>query len=322
MSSRSLRASGDVWTLPIVLQGRGQEFAAFQPGQSVRLVDRRTGAATAILHLEDKYEINPRQIAERWFGTSDAAHPGVRRLLNRGLTFLGGPIESLANAPSTRSPYELSPAQTRMLFDMKGWSKIVAFHARNVPHRGHEHLIANACERSNADGVLIQPLVGPKQSGDFSDGVVLAAYERLIRLAFPNALLASLSGYHRFSGPREAVFSALCSRNFGCTHFVLGRDPASNGDLDSARQLFEQLGDIGITPVYFDAVYFSDDERTTVEQNGDRNGLREISGSRIRELLASRQGVPAWCMRDELSGWLASEQSGGAKLFELPGQVH
>lgn len=313
--------TGDVWTLPIVLQGRGQEFAAFQPGQSVRLVDRRTGAAAAIFHLEDKYEIDPRQIAERWFGTSDAAHPGVRRLLNRGLTFLGGPIESLASATATRSPYELSPAQTRMLFDMKGWSKVVAFHARNVPHRGHEHLIANACERSNADGVLIQPLVGPKVSGDFSNGVVLAAYERLIRLAFPNALLASLSGYHRFSGAREAVFAALCSRNFGCTHFVLGRDPESNGDLDSARELFEQLGDIGITPVYFDAVYFSDDERTTVEQKENRNGLREISGSRIRKLLASQQAVPAWCMRDELSGWLTSEQSAGSALFELPGHV-
>jgi pyruvate kinase len=313
--------TGEVWPLPIVLAGKGQEFAAFQPGQSVRLVDRRTGVATAILHLEEKYEIDPRSVAKRWFGTFDTAHPGVQRLIQRGLTFLGGPIEPIDSPAAVRSPYELSPAQTRMLFDMKGWSKIVAFPARSVPHRGHEHLIANACERSNADGVLIQPLVGPKASGDFSNGVVLSAYEQLIRLAFPNALLASLSGYQRFSPSREAVFLALCSRNFGCTHFVLGRDPESHDDFDAARQLFDELGDVGITPVYFDAVYFSDDERATVEQKENRHGLREISGGHIRKLLASQQAVPAWCMRDELSGWLASEQNAGATLFEHSGHV-
>ena len=157
--------TGEAWTLPIVLQGKGQEFAAFQPGQSVRLVDQRTGQAAAILHLEDKFEIDPRQVAQRWFGTTDFSHPGVRRLVSRGLTLLGGPIEPLATSALTRTPFELTPVQTRMLFDIKGWTKIVGFHSRNVPHRGHEHLITHACERSNADGVLIQPAIGPKEAG-------------------------------------------------------------------------------------------------------------------------------------------------------------
>ncbi len=312
---------GEAWTMPIVLQGKGQEFAAFEPGQSVRLVDQHTGQAAAILHLEDKYEIDPQCVARRWFGTTDPSHPGVRRFRSRGLTLLGGAIEPLASAATTRSPYELTPVQTRMLFDVKGWTKIVAFHTRNVPHRGHEHLIANACERSNADGVLIHPAIGPKRPGDFSGGVVLSAYERLVRLAFPHALLAAFGTYQRHSGPREVVFAALCCKNFGCTHFVLGRDPAEPGSIDQSRQereLFERLGDVGITPVYFDTVYFSDAEGATVEQTDRADGLREISGTQIKSLLASHENVPAWCMRDELSSWLVDERNAGMPLFVLP----
>jgi sulfate adenylyltransferase len=111
---------GQIWTMPILLQGRSQEFAAFQPGQSIRLIDRRTGQSTAILHLEDKYEVDLNHVAERWFGTTDQAHPGVARFMNRGITMLGGPIEYLESANVARSPYQLTPKQTRMLFDIKG----------------------------------------------------------------------------------------------------------------------------------------------------------------------------------------------------------
>ena len=177
----------------------------------------------------------------------------------------------------TRSPYELTPAQTRMIFDVKGWSKIVAFHTRNVPHRGHEHIIAHACERCHADGVLIHPAIGPKKPGDFSADAILGAYERLIRLAYPNALLAAFGTYSRYCGPREAVFTALCRKNFGCTHFVLGRDHTGVGDFYAPhqnRELFESLGDIGITPVFFDTVYFSDEAGDTVESDEGTNTTR------------------------------------------------
>jgi pyruvate kinase len=313
--------NGDVWTLPILLQGKCQEFAAFQPGQSARLIDQRTGQSIAILHVQDKYEIDPQSVARRWFGTADMSHLGVARLMRRGLTLLGGPIEYLAPAAIDRSPYELTPTQTRMIFDIKGWTKIVAFQSRNVPHRGHEHIITHACDRCHADGVLLHPAIGPKTSGDFSADAILGAYERLIRLAFPNALLAAFSSYSRYSGPREAVFSALCRKNFGCTHFVLGRDHAAVDGIyrpGSNRELFQLLGDIGITPVFFDTVYFSDTDGATVEANNHAAGLREISGARIRAMLANREAVPPWCMRNELSGWLIDEQDAGAKLFVPP----
>jgi pyruvate kinase len=313
--------TGEVWTLPILLQGKCQELAAFQPGQSARLIDSRTGQSIAILHVEDKYEIDPKSVARRWFGTTDKSHLGVARLMERGLTLLGGPIEYLAHAAVERSPYELTPTQTRMIFDIKGWTKIVAFQSRNVPHRGHEHIITHASDRCHADGVLLHPAIGPKTSGDFSGNAILGAYERLIRLVFPNALLAAFSTYPRYSGPREAVFSALCRKNFGCTHFVLGRDHAGiNDDFqpDSNRELFESLGDIGITPVFFDTVYFSDTDGATVESTSSAAGLREISGTQIRAMLANHEAVPAWCMRDELSGWLVDEQDAGTKLFVSP----
>lgn len=309
---------GQVWTMPIVLQGRSQEFAAFQPGQSIRLIDPRTGESTAILHLEDKFEVELENIAKRWFGTADVAHPGVSRFLSRGVTLLGGPIEYLGPPSIARSPYQLTPQQTRMIFDIKGWTKIVAFHTRNVPHRGHEHVISHACERASADGILIHPVIGPKKSGDFTPQVIMGAYERLISARVPNALLAAFSTYSRYCGPREAVFTALCRKNFGCTHFVLGRDHTGVGGFYTANQnrdLFESLGDIGITPVFFDSVYYSEQRNETVEATCLRDDLREISGTLVRRALVEDEAVPEWCMGGDISGWLHEQRAAGIELF-------
>ncbi len=311
--------TGDIWTMPIILQGKSQEFAAYQPGQSIRLIDHRTGESTAILHLEDKYEVDLESVANRWFGTTDRSHPGVARFMNRGVTLIGGPIEYLGPASIARSPYQLTPEQTRMLFEIKGWSKIVAFHTRNVPHRGHEHVIANACERSNADGVLIHPVIGPKKSGDFTPEAIMGAYERLISERLPNSLLAAFSTYSRYCGPREAVFTALCRKNFGCTHFVLGRDHTGVGNFYAANQnkdLFDKLGDIGITPVFFDTVYYSEEQDAMVESaTPDENHLRSISGTMIRKLLSEGQSVPNWAMREEVSNWLLELREARKPLF-------
>ena len=239
--------------------------------------------------------------------------------MDRGVTMLGGPIEYLGPASIARSPYQLTPEQTRMVFDIKGWTKIVAFHTRNVPHRGHEHVIANACERSNADGVLIHPVIGPKKSGDFTPEAIMGAYERLISARFPNSLLAAFSTYSRYSGPREAVFTALCRKNFGCTHFVLGRDHTGVGGFYSANQnkeLFDSLGEIGITPVFFDTVYYSEEQDAMIESDvPDEKHLRTLSGTMIRQMLGENQPVPTWCMREEVSSWLLEMRKAKQPLF-------
>jgi ATP sulfurylase len=315
---RNRLPGGQIWTMPIVLQGKSQEFAAFQPGQSIRLIDQRTGESTAILHLEDKYEIELESIAERWFGTSDRNHPGVARFVSRGATLLGGPIEYLGPASVARSPYQLTPQQTRMIFDIKGWTKIVAFHTRNVPHRGHEHVISHACERANADGILIHPVIGPKKKGDFTPHAVMGAYEQLISARVPNALLAAFSTYSRFCGPREAVFTALCRKNFGCTHFVLGRDHTGVGGFygpSENRDLFELLGDIGISPVFFDSVYFSEVCNSTVEAAASSEELREISGTSVRRALTQSETIPDWCMDGDIANWLHEQRAAGIDLF-------
>lgn len=309
--------NGAAWTMPIILQGKSQEFAAFQAGQAVRLIDTRNGSNLAVLQIEDKFEISRESIAERWFGTTDKRHPGVRRFAAGGLTLLGGPIEKLQSS-AARSPFELTPAQTRMIFDVKGWSKIVAHHVESAPHLAHEHIIGRACERSRADGILIHPAIGVKRAGELSTEVILGTFERLVQLAFPHALFAAFGTYARFAGPRETVFHALCRKNFGCTHFIVANEAGGLSEWyspEATRELFQSLGDIGITPVYFDKVYFSETDGGTVEGPWNAGGLQELSDARIHEFLAADEAIPATYMRSEVAQWLADHQRNGIPLF-------
>jgi ATP sulfurylase len=235
------------------------------------------------------------------------------------MAMLGGPVEYLGPATIARSPYELTPEQARMVFDIKGWTKIVAFHTRNVPHRGHEHIIANAAERCNADGIFIHPVIGPKKSGDFTSRAILGAYEKLTLARFPNAILAAFSTYSRYCGPREAVFTALCRKNFGCTHFVLGRDHTGVGSFYAPyqnKELFDSLGDIGIAPVFFDPVLFSTEDGTTVEcATAESEKYHAISGTMVRDLLGQQKAIPVWCMHKDISNWLLEMRKTGEELF-------
>jgi len=309
--------TGEVWPMPIVLQGKSQEFAAFHPGQSIRLVDQRTGESTAVLFLEEKYEIDLQQVARRWFGTTDRSHPGVARFMSRGVTLLGGPIEYLGPSSVPRSPYQLTPRQTRLIFDAKGWTRIVGFHTRNVPHRGHEHVILQACERAGADGILIHPVIGLRKLGDFTPSAILSAYERLIAARVPQGVLAAFGAYSRFCGPREAVFTALCRKNYGCTHFIVGRDHAGVGGFyagHDTRALFDALGDIGIAPVYFDSICVAAESDETFEALPGATG-RPLSGTAIRDFLARGEQVPEWCMEPDISAVLTGLRDLGQPLF-------
>ena len=201
-----------------------------------------------------------------------------------------------------------------MIFDIKGWTKIVAFHTRNVPHRGHEHVIAHACERCNADGILIHPVIGPKKPGDFSPQAVLGAYERLIpagrtqracwrRSALTPALRPARGGVHG-ALPEEFRLHALRAR------------PRSHGrrrllPRHQNRDLVDSLGDIGITPVFFDSVYFSETDGATVEcptksPSSARFPVPDSPASR-REAKCAPHGA----CRDELSNWLNDQQAAG-----------
>jgi ATP sulfurylase len=160
-------------------------------------------------------------------------------------------------------------------------------------------------------------VIGPKKSGDFTQQAILAAYEQLITARVPNALLAAFSTYSRYSGPREAVFTALCRKNFGCTHFVMGRDHTGVGNFYSAdgnRELFESLGDFGIKPVFFDPIHYSPETGTTVESR-EPNGLQPISGSLIRSCLVENKPIPESLMSPDISSLLVEMIKSGQQVF-------
>lgn len=232
---------------------------------------------------------------------------------------VGGDVE-LVSELSNSSPFlAFTPTQARMIFSMKRWTKVVAFHTRNAPHKGHEFILKEALTRTNADGLLIHPVVGPKKKGDFTEDAVLGAYEILVEEEFPEAMLSGFSTYSRFGGPREGVFTALCRKNFGCSHFVVGRDHTGVGDYyppDATWNLFEAIGDIGIEIVRIDDTYYCHLCESVTEACDHASEHREIlAGTRVREAIEQSSDVPGWLMRESISRYFLDLVGDGKKIF-------
>ena len=232
---------------------------------------------------------------------------------------VGGDIELISDLPHSDRFISFTPAQARMVFSMKGWTKVVAFHTRNAPHKGHEFILNEALTRTNADGLLVQPVVGPKKKGDFTESAVLGAYEILLEEEFPEALLTGFATYSRFGGPREGVFTALCRKNFGCSHFVVGRDHTGVGDYysaDATWKLFETIGDIGIEIVRIGQIHYCNTCESVAESCEHEPSQREIlAGSRVRKALEESAEVPAWLMRKSISTFLIEQAALGKEIF-------
>ncbi len=196
---------------------------------------------------------------------------------------------------------------------------MVGFHTRNVAHRGHEWIQKQALERTGAGGIYINPVVGAKKRGDFLAEPILASYLRLLEFGcYPSGkvVLGSFFTYSRYAGPREAVFTALCRKNMGCSHFIIGRDHTGVGDFyapEANRELFDSLGDIGVEPVFFDAVGYNSD--TDAYEMSQRADLMTMSGTQVRDALRSDRYVPDWFMRDIVQEGLLDELRRGNQLF-------
>jgi pyruvate kinase len=317
--------SGDVWTLPVLLQLDEKSVQSIKLGQEVMLTGAKDGVDYAVLTIADIFTQDLQLLARKWFGTDDRKHPGVQKLLHGGDYFLGGPVQMLRRRRTPYLRYEFMPDQTRDLFETRGWSVVVGFHTRNVPHRAHEKLLKLAFERFGADGLFISPVVGPKKSGDYNSDIVLKSYELLIdRQYLPreSTVLGAFSTYPRYSGPREAVFTAICRRNFGCTHFIVGRD--HTGVLgyyrpEESQALFRTLGDIGIKPVFFDSLNYCQicDDHVEVCEHGveGSNPLLALSGTQARNYFCERKAPPDWFMRPEISAFILQELSRGERVF-------
>jgi ATP sulfurylase len=271
--------------------------------------------------LEECYTYDLEQLAGKWFGTTDSNHPGVAGLMRGSSNFLAGKVDLVNHSSRSRNLHELTPAQTRVIFERLQWQRVVGFHTRNVAHRAHEHLQLTALVDHHADGVFIHPVIGPKKTGDFSTDIILKTYQHLIVNHYPQnkVVLGGFATYARYAGPREAVFTALCRKNFGCSHFIVGRDHTGVGDFypaDASQRLFDELGDMVIQPIFFDEVYYCQKCMTHVEQCGHgRDYSQKISGTLAREMLSQGQSLPEWYMRPSVSSLILEELKNGGEVF-------
>jgi pyruvate kinase len=313
--------NNDVWTLPIILQVPERKWKQLKHGMSVALKKSGSEAAIAIMHIKDMYIMDMDDVSQKWFGTTDPKHPGVERFMRLGKYVVGGKLKNLTTKKLFKSQYNLTPSQTKIIFAIKGWSKILAFHSRNVPHMAHEFVMQEALKKCHADGLFIHPVVGPKKKGDFLPEVILKSYDILIAEAMPRAVLGTFLTYSRYSGPREAVFTALCRKNYGCTHFVVGRDHTGVGDFyseDASKDLFNKLGDIGINPVFMDKVSYDMSLGKMFEGSStqiNHENVFSISGTEARKYLLNKQPLPSWYMRESIINYLRNILKTGESIF-------
>jgi sulfate adenylyltransferase len=303
----SNRLRSDVaWTVPIVLDTDKTTAARLKKGQKV-LLTAEDGRPLAILHLEEKYSYDKGETAEKVFGTRDPAHPGVAKVLGMKDVLLAGPVDLLEMMPTTFDRYKLSPKETRVLFEAKGWRTVVGFQTRNTPHIGHEYIQKAAL--TFTDGLFINPVIGRKKRGDFKDEVILASYEEAIRLYYvkERTALAILQMEMRYAGPREAIHHAILRKNFGCTHIIIGRDHAGVGSYYppfAAQDIFGDFPDLGIKPMFFRSFSYCRkcgsvvNEKTCPHPPADQV---QFSGTKIRDLLIKGECPPPELMRPEVA---------------------
>jgi sulfate adenylyltransferase len=294
--------NGVPWTIPIVFDVSADQVKRF--GTEVGLW--YAGQPLAILSGIRSYGYDRQAYANHVFGTEDPKHPGVAHVFALGDVLLGGNITLLGEIETPFAAYRLTPQQTRTLFITKGWRSVVGFQTRNVPHLGHEYVQKTAL--TFVDGLFLNPVIGRKKAGDFRDEVILGTYEALVQHYYPaaRAVLATLHTEMRYAGPREAIFHAIVRKNFGCTHFIVGRDHAGVGQYYppyAAQEIFEEFPDLGITPLFFTAFFYC---RRCVSVANDKtcpHGPAEhldFSGTLLRRLLSERQ-APDGLIRPEVA---------------------
>jgi len=295
--------NGVVWTLPILFQLNEEDIDFGR--QSI--IIQKDNIHYALMKVSNIEKIDLLNIAEGWFGTRDINHPGVANFISQGEYIVSGEVFLFKKPDFCLGPYALTPRQTRKIFRSQSWQKIVGFHTRNVIHRGHEYIQRESLDLVGADALFVSPIVGYKKPNDFSAEAILGSYEVMLKNDYYNpypALMASFNTYSRYSGPREAVFTALCRKNFGCSHFIIGRDHTGVGDYYSAnasQEIFKKIGDIGIQPIAFNSVYFCKicDKLTNKCEHKEEDKLK-ISGTKVRKCFLDNADIPDYLMRKDV----------------------
>jgi len=294
------------WTIPIILDFNKNDLNGIKEGDVVLLTNKENNLE-ALLEIQENYTFDKKNLAKEIYTTNDTNHPGVANIYNLKDVLIGGKITVLDNKKRKFDEYNISPKETRILFKNKGWKEIVAFQTRNPPHIGHEYVQKTAL--TLVDGLFINPIIGKKKSGDFKDEVILASYDSLIKHYYlkERVVMSILRTSMKYAGPREAIHHAIMRKNFGCTHFIVGRDHAGVGNYYGpydAHDIFTEFPDLGITPIFFRS--FSrctkcnsvvNDKICPHEQKYHIN----FSGKKIRQLLNNGEVPPEDMMRKEVA---------------------
>lgn len=305
---------GTVWTVPVILDISEEKVDEIENEDQVALLDEE-GRKIGILDVDEIYTVDKEETAAGLFETTELDHPGVKSFLNREDYFIGGPIKLIRSGFEKFYKYLLKPVETRVLFKTKNWEKVVGFQTRNVPHRGHEYLQKSALEV--VDGILIHPKIGEKKVGDWKDKIILESYDILLDHYYlkDHAVMSIFPADMFYMGPREAVFDAIVRKNYGCTHFIVGRDHAGVGDYYGdfdAHKIFDQLANIDIEPLTFDYAYWCKKcgqmvtDKTCPHSMDDRIAP---SGTKIRNLVKQGETPPVEIMRSEVAEFVANSTS-------------
>jgi sulfate adenylyltransferase len=301
-------ANGLPWTIPVTLPVDDDRAASLREGQEIALVDG--DHLMGIMTIAEKYPADKEREAREVYRTDEEAHPGVARLYRHGNWLLGGEVFML-NGPKNPEFPELrhEPAQTRRMFAARGWRRIVAFQTRNPIHRAHEYIQKTALEI--VDGLFLHPLVGETKEDDIPADVRIQSYQAILRDYYPadRVLLGVFPAAMRYAGPREAIFHAIARKNYGCTHFIVGRDHAGVGSYYGtydAHHIFDEFepGELGITALFFDYTFFCKKCGAVVSAKTcphSKDDWVYLSGTQVREMLERGEMLPEEFTRPEVS---------------------
>ena len=298
--NQNMLSNGISWTLPIIFQIQKKQKESLPEKGLISIVNDQNNLIIGVMNIEsiEKFK-NIDKLIDQWFLTQSNNHPGVSMIKQRGDYIISGK-PFLIKSDMLDKIIGLTPKFVRKLMHDKNWTNVIGFHTRNIPHRGHEYIQLKALTENNADAILISPISGEKKAGDFSSEIVLDLYTQLMDMGYYEpygSLLCPLQTYSRFSGPREAVFTALCRKNYGCNYFIVGRDHTGVGkyyDIAHSQKFFANL-DLDMTILTFDSVYYSPEQDMVTDDFKNIKSINElvnISGSIIRKSIREGFNLP------------------------------